>query len=314
MRRTFALVCLAALSLSIASASSPTAQQLIDLFKMSLIPQEGAWFAPVYRSPDRSSGAESSRLRGPHSVYTSIYALETKRDFSALHRLTTDEMWHYYGGDPLELLLLFPDGHGETVVLGPDVLAGQRPQILVPRGVWQGSHTMGSAETSYTFFGTTMAPGFEASDYEHGYRDDLIARYPAFASRITALTREDSLHKPRATASDSPVAPPLELQEIVGRTAKDHSERVSVAYFRLQPGAASALSYNHVGEEIFIVTAGHGGIIRGTERIAVASGSVVNVEPSVHRSVRADANEPLEFYAITSPAWSPQDDVHVVQP
>ena len=86
---------------------------------------------------------------------------------------------------------------------------------------------------------------------------------------------------------------------------------MSVAFFRLQPGAASALSYNHEGEEIFIITRGHGGVLRGDARVPVGPGSVVDLAPSVHRSVRADSQEVLEFYAVTSPAWSPEDDVHV---
>ena len=198
-------------------------------------------------------------------------------------------------------------------MLGPDFLGGQRPQFLVPRGVWQGSRPVGAGDDAYTFFGTTLTPGFEYSDYEPGYRDELQARYPGFAAQIVRLTREDSIHRP-SPAAPAATPPPLELQEIVGRTAPDRSDRVSVAFFRLQPGAASALSYNHEGEEIFIITKGRGDVRRGEDLIPIAAGSVVNVEAPVHRSVRANQNEVLEFYAITTPAWSPQDDVHVGAP
>jgi uncharacterized protein len=299
-----------------ARGAVPDAQALIDHFKMQRIPHEGAWFAPTYRSTDAIEGEAASHVTGAHHAYSAIYALETKKDFSALHRLATDELWHYYGGGALEMLLLYPDGHGETVVIGPDFLAGQLPQFLVPRGVWQGSHPIGAGEGAYTFFGTTLTPGFEYSDYEPGYRDELQARYPAFADKIASLTRDDSLHRPGASLPSAAPAPPLpiELQEIIGRTAREHSDRVSVAFFRLQPGAASALSYNHEGEEIFIITKGHGDVLKGADSIPVAAGSVVNLAPPVHRSVRADRNEVLEFYAITSPAWSPQDDVHVGAP
>jgi uncharacterized protein len=299
-----------------ARAASPSAQQLIDYFKMQRIPQEGPWFVPTYRSSETIAGEAASHVTGPHHAYSAIYCLETKPDFSALHRLATDELWHYYGGGPLEMLLLYPDGHGETVVIGPDVLAGQRPQFLVPRGVWQGSRPIGAGDDAYTFFGTTLTPGFEYSDYEQGYRDELQASYPAFAAKIASLTREDSVHRPNSPlAAAATTSPPLvELQEIVGRTASQHSDRVSVAFFRFQPGGASALSYNHEGEEIFIITKGIGDVLRGAESIPVSAGSVVNVEASAHRSVRADRGEVLEFYAITAPAWSPQDDVHVVPP
>jgi hypothetical protein len=306
--------CLLATVFRSARGAAPTAQELIDHLKMQRIPHEGAWFAPTYRSDDPISGDAAAHVAGPHQAYSAIYALETKRDFSALHRLATDELWHFYGGGPLEMLLLYPDGHGETVVIGPDVLAGQRPQFLVPRGVWQGSRPIGSGDDAYAFFGTTLTPGFEYSDYEPGYRDELQARYPAFAAQIAGLTREDSLHRPASPPPSAAAPAPIELLEIVGRTAKEHSDRVSVAFFRLQPGAASALSYNHEGEEIFIVTRGRGDVRRGDEMIAVSAGSVVNVAPPVHRSVRADRGEVLEFYAVTSPAWSPQDDVHVGAP
>jgi predicted cupin superfamily sugar epimerase/mannose-6-phosphate isomerase-like protein (cupin superfamily) len=303
-------ICAISLGLASAAAADPTAQQVIGRLKMQLIPGEGCWFAVTYKSPDPIEGPAAAHADGPHFAYSAIYALETPRDFSALHRLVTDELWHFYGGTPVEMLLLYPDGHGETVVIGPDVLAGQRPQFLVPRGVWQGSRPLGSAPGAYSLFGTTMTPGFEYADYEPGYRDELAAAYPAFAGLISALTRPEFGHR----AGAAPVAtapPPLELQEIVGRTAAAHSERVSVAFFRLQPGAASALSYNHEGEEIFIITRGHGGVLKGGARVPVGPGSVVDLAPSVHRSIRADSQEVLEFYAVTSPAWSPQDDVHV---
>jgi predicted cupin superfamily sugar epimerase/mannose-6-phosphate isomerase-like protein (cupin superfamily) len=301
---------IATLALCCPSNAEPTARQLIDTLKMQLIPGEGCWFAPTYLSPDGIDGDAASHVSGPHHAYSAIYALETREEFSALHRLVTDEMWHFYGGSPVEMLLLYPDGHGETVIIGPDVTAGQRPQFLVPRGVWQGSRPVGLAEGTYSFFGTTLTPGFEYSDYEQGYRDLLEARYPAFAAKIAELTRDAFSH--RAAPADAPrAAAPLELQEIVGRTAAAHSDRVSVAFFRLQPGAASALSFNHEGEEIFIITGGHGGVLLDGKRTAVSRGSVVNVAPSTVRSVMADANEVLEFYAVTSPAWSPEDDVHV---
>jgi predicted cupin superfamily sugar epimerase/mannose-6-phosphate isomerase-like protein (cupin superfamily) len=293
-------------------AAEPTAKQLIDKLKMQLIPGEGAWFAVTYKSADPIEGEAAAHVSGPHFGYSAIYALETKTDFSAMHRLVTDEMWHFYGGVPVEMLLLYPDGHGETVVIGPDVLAGQSPQFLVPRGVWQGSHPLGGGAEAYSFFGTTLTPGFEYSDYEQGYRTELQAKYPAFAPMISELTRPDSVSRPGGTQPAAAPAP-LELQEIVGRTAAEHSERVSVAFFRLQPGAASALSYNHEGEEIFIISGGHGSVLRDGKRIPVTRGSVIDVEASQVRSVRADEQAVLEFYAITAPAWSPSDDVHVKQ-
>lgn len=116
---------------------------------------------------------------------TAIYYLLAEGDFSALHRLAADEIYHYYAGAALSLLLLRPDGGIDTPVLGPDLAAGQRPQLLVPAGTWQGSCSTGD----WTLIGTTMAPPFDWAGFELGARAELIRAYPAAAERITGLTR-----------------------------------------------------------------------------------------------------------------------------
>lgn len=183
------LTILLILSKSVLHSAEPTemAQRLIELFKMQKIPHEGCWFASSYHSEEKVPGsALAARYGGGERLAgTAIYALETRVDFSALHKLKTDEIWHYYGGAPIEMLLLYPDGHGETLILGQDVFHGERPQIVVPQGVWQGSRPIGA----YTFFGTTMAPGFDVADVEFADRADLQKRYPKYASLIHALTR-----------------------------------------------------------------------------------------------------------------------------
>lgn len=168
------------------------AARLIELFKMQKIPDEGCWFVQTYRSDETvKAGALPSRYTTDHTTGTAIYALETREGFSALHRLETDEVYHWYGGSALEMLLLFPDGHGETMILGPDVFHGERPQIVIPHGVWQGSRPVASAgPDAYTFFGTTVAPGFEYGDFRMGTRAELLKAFPSFAAQITALTRE----------------------------------------------------------------------------------------------------------------------------
>jgi predicted cupin superfamily sugar epimerase len=168
------------------------AQKLIQHFKMEKIPAEGPWFTVTYRSQDRLD-AKSLPLRyqGDRIASTAIYAVQTMEDFSAMHKLLTDEIWHFYGGNPLEMLLLYPDGRGEVVVVGPDVFKGQHPQFVVSRDVWQGSIPMGAGPESYSFFGNTLAPGFEFDDFEMGYRDELQNQYPQFAAHIARLTREE---------------------------------------------------------------------------------------------------------------------------
>ncbi len=105
-----------------------------------------------------------------------------------MHRLPTDELFHFYLGDPVEHLHLFPNGTGRVVRIGPDLLAGERPQVLAPRGVWQGARLAPGGSHGYALLGTTVAPGFDFADYEGGRREELIASYPAFRELIEALT------------------------------------------------------------------------------------------------------------------------------
>ncbi|MFJ3668081.1 cupin domain-containing protein [Streptomyces sp. NPDC090106] len=153
-----------------------TPDELVAHYGLEPIPREGGLFARTWAGPERADG----RPEG-----TAIVALLTAGDHSALHRLPSDEVWHFYLGDPLELLLLAPDGSSRTEVLGPRVGAGQHLQLTVPAGTWMGGRTRGA----WTFFGCTMAPGFTYEGYEHGDRADLVARYPGEADRITALCR-----------------------------------------------------------------------------------------------------------------------------
>jgi mannose-6-phosphate isomerase-like protein (cupin superfamily) len=118
-------------------------------------------------------------------------------------------------------------------------------------------------------------------------------------------------HIPRVT-----VSPGVELQELIGLNGKAGADtgRSSVALFHLEAGRASAWSYNKVGEESFLVLAGRGEVWTGNRAHAVRAGSFILVPPGVVRSVRADAGQPLEFYAITTPAWTQADDVLTTAP
>jgi predicted cupin superfamily sugar epimerase len=107
--------------------------------------------------------------------------------FSDMHRLPTDELWHFYLGDPIELLLLYSDGSDELVILGQDVLAGQRIQTVVPAGTYMGARLRPGGD--YGVYGNTMAPGFVLSDFESAGAEELIARWPHRAGLIQAMTR-----------------------------------------------------------------------------------------------------------------------------
>ncbi len=174
------------------STGGITAADIIRTLKMSPHPIEGGYFAETYRS---AASVAPSALPVPagtpypanRSLATAIYYLLTADTFSAMHRVRGDEMFHFYLGDPVEMLQLHPDGSGEIIVLGQDVVAGMKPQHNVPGGVWQGSRL--SAGGSFALLGTTMSPGFDYADYESGHRDPLIALYPSFAAEITVRLR-----------------------------------------------------------------------------------------------------------------------------
>lgn len=154
-----------------------TAEELIAALDLRPLPREGGYYRETYRSADRARD---------RSLCTAIYYLLTADTCSALHRLPSDEVFHFYHGDPVSMLQLWPDGTGRIVTLGPDVRAGQAPQIVVPAGVWQGSWLAFGGR--FAMLGTTMAPGFDRADYQAGERPTLTNAYPAFAALIARLT------------------------------------------------------------------------------------------------------------------------------
>jgi uncharacterized protein len=165
-----------------------SAQEILELLKLQALPIEGGYFAETYRSGlVLQKGALPSSYPGDRSVATAIYYLLTPDTFSTLHRLRGDEIFHFYLGDPVEMLELRADGTGVITLLGQDIASGQKLQHVVPAGVWQGSRLVAGGE--YALLGTTVSPGFDYEDYETGQRDGLIAQYPKFKDRISALTR-----------------------------------------------------------------------------------------------------------------------------
>jgi predicted cupin superfamily sugar epimerase len=148
--------------------------RLIDMLGLEPHPKEGGYFRETYRSAD--SFEPGHPFDGARSHGTAIYYLLTHDTFSAMHRLPGDEIFHFYLGDPVELLMLYPDGKSELVLLGPD-LEHQTVQHVVPGGTWQGSRL--AAGGAWALMGTTMAPGFDYADYETG----TLALTDAYPSR-----------------------------------------------------------------------------------------------------------------------------------
>ena len=154
-----------------------TVERVIDL--LGLVPLEGE--GGRYR--------ETWRLTGPDGTAqaTAIYYFLTPDTFSEIHRLPDAELYHFYLGDPVDLLLLHPDGMVHRQALGQDLLNDMAVQFLVPGGVWQGSRLRDGGE--FALMGTTMTPGFRFEAYERGERDALTRTYPDAVSDIRLLTR-----------------------------------------------------------------------------------------------------------------------------
>lgn len=164
------------------------AQSLIEKFGLSPLPIEGGYFVETYRSDETVPGsALDARYGQGKALSTAIYYLLTPDTFSAMHKLRSDEVFHFYAGDPVEMLRLYPDGSHTVVTLGSDIGAGHTPQIVVPRGTWQGCRIIDGGK--FALLGTTVSPGFDRTDYEHGDRDELTRKYPDCAQLIKALTR-----------------------------------------------------------------------------------------------------------------------------
>src|ERR1700735_2999738 len=163
-----------------------TASEIKELLQLEPHPVEGGHFRRTYTSKlnvrvDREGGT-AERAMG-----TAIYYLLEPGTFSEMHVLASDELFHFYLGDPVEMLQLWPDGRSEVVVLGPDLAAGQHVQLLVPAGVWQGTRLIGDGEVA--LLGCSVVPGFDFADYSSGSYAELSVKWPERAERIRRLTR-----------------------------------------------------------------------------------------------------------------------------
>jgi len=168
----------------------PTARDLIKRYQLGELPIEGGYFSQSYLSPESiSKKCLPERYASDHPVSTAIYYLLTDEPdiFSALHWLKTVEVYHFYLGDPVEMLLLYPTGEHEIIHFGHDILNGQEVQYVVPQGVWQGSRLMDGGE--FALLGTTMAPAYLDEDVVFGTFEELAMQYTEASDMIRKLTR-----------------------------------------------------------------------------------------------------------------------------
>lgn len=166
-----------------------SAEEVKELLGLRPHPREGGWYVRTYEAGEMVAAKAfvDGRYGSARRTGTAIYYLLEPDTFSEMHRLRSDEVFHFYAGDAVEMLQLQEAGGGTMLVIGTDLLRGERPQVVVERGVWQGARLVAGGE--WALLGCTVSPGFEFEDYEAGGREELSARWPEFAREIAGLTR-----------------------------------------------------------------------------------------------------------------------------
>jgi len=158
-----------------APKTDPTADQIIELLNLEPLPGEGGYFRETLKSEETIPAGVLPSHQGPRSTSTQIYYLLKSGSASKLHRVRSDEVFHHYLGAPVTQLRIDPEGNTETVTIGPDLLAGHRPQVIVPKHWWQGAiltsdtHPEPAPEPdpdAFALLGCTVSPGFEWDDFE----------------------------------------------------------------------------------------------------------------------------------------------------
>src|SRR3989338_9673532 len=146
--------------------------ELIELYQLQPHP-EGGYYRETFRDEAViEKSALPNRFTGDRNISTAIYFLIPEGKKSNLHRIKSDEVWHFYLGGPLILIQISPQGKIDKIILGQDIKNGQRVQHVVPAGFWFCAYP--NPQTQFSFVGCTVAPGFDFSDFEMGKRNDLL--------------------------------------------------------------------------------------------------------------------------------------------
>jgi len=159
-----------------------TADEIKALLNLQPHPIEGGHFRRTY-----TSAATLHLSRGIRPAGTAIYYLLEPGTFSEMHVLSSDELFHFYLGDPVEMLQLYEDGNSALFTLGQDLMDDHHVQLVVPAGVWQGTRLIGDGQVA--LLGCTVTPGFDFADYRSGTYAELARKWPKHANQIKALTR-----------------------------------------------------------------------------------------------------------------------------
>ena len=162
------------------------AQYWIDHLHLSKHP-EGGYFKEVYRANEFvHKKSLPNRYTSFRSFSTSIYFLLQSHEFSAFHRLKSDEIWHYYVGEVITIFAISPGGNLTKTYLGNNPEKGERFQLLIPRGFWFTACV--NVSESFSLVGCTVSPGFDFEDFELGKRKELEKRFPQHKELIRKYT------------------------------------------------------------------------------------------------------------------------------
>lgn len=163
-----------------------TPQLLAELLHLQPHP-EGGFYKELYRSEGTIPHGALTGFGGDRNYATGIYFMLTGTNFSAFHRIKSDELWHFYYGDACEVHVINTNGAHEVIRLGSDIINGEVFQAVVPAGAWFASRCTNAV--GYSLVGCTVSPGFDFADFEMAERNALIAEYPQHAEIIKELTR-----------------------------------------------------------------------------------------------------------------------------
>lgn len=170
--------------------SLPSLKELVRALELAPHP-EGGFYRETYRAPLVIPAEALGDFAGPRAASTAIYFIVPRGGFSALHRIRSDEAWHFHLGAPLTITTLLEDGSRRDVRLGVAFERGEAPQAIVPAGAWFGARIAHEDEAhgAYSLVGCTVAPGFDFADFELASRSSLTSVLPQHAAIISELTR-----------------------------------------------------------------------------------------------------------------------------
>lgn len=164
-----------------------TAERIIKELNLKPLPVEGGYYTETYRADENlPTDLLPNKYSTPKAICSAIFYLLTPDTKSNIHRLPTDEIFHFYLGDPVQMINLYPDGTVKKPILGQNLFSGHRLQYVVPKYIWQGSYLLEGGR--FALMGTTMAPGFDFADYEPGEKKELFKLFPDQSDIISKLT------------------------------------------------------------------------------------------------------------------------------